>query len=375
MNSKKKLKLGAAIEGVGFNYMGWRHPDMPTNASENIDYYVKQAKIAEAGKFDTIFLFDVSHVGPGNIPHHLSMFEGISILSALSMETTNIGLVATIATSYADPFTAARQILSLDKISKGRAGLNAITSNPGGMVNYSRSHLSKADQYPMQKEFMEILLGLWDSYEDDAFIRDKAKGIYLDPQKMHALRYRGKYFSVDGPLNLSRSNQGRPALFTAGSSSNFIENAAKYTDGGFIGGISLEYSKGFAAELRKRVALEGRSTEDFIVVTSQMPIVGNTEAEAEKKFQEMQSLMPAYRIPRPLFMGSAEKVADQVQEWYEAGAMDMLLIQQQYPTGLKDFVDLVVPILQDRGIFHTDYESNTLRGNLGLPYPENIYSL
>lgn len=375
MKNRKKLKLGAAIEGVGFNYMGWRHPDMPSNASENIDYYVKQAKIAEAGKFDTIFLFDVSHVGPGNIPHHLSMFEGISILSALSMATTNIGLIATIATSYADPFTAARQILSLDKISKGRAGLNAITSNPGGMVNYSRSHLSKADQYPMQKEFIEILLGLWDSYEDDAFIRNKANGIYLDPQKMHALRYRGKYFSVDGPLNLSRSIQGRPVLFTAGSSSNFVENATKYTDGGFIFGASLEYSKGIAAELRKQVVLEGRSNEDFIVATSQMPIVGRTEAEAEEKFQEMQSLMPAYSIPRPLFFGSAEKVADQVQEWYEAGAMDMLLIQQEYPTGLKDFVDLVVPILQDRGIFHTEYQSNTLRGNLGLPYPENKYSL
>ncbi|MEK4669989.1 NtaA/DmoA family FMN-dependent monooxygenase [Niallia sp. FSL R7-0271] len=375
MNNRKKLKLGAAIEGVGFNYMGWRHPDMPSNASENIDYYVKQAKIAEAGKFDTIFLFDVSHVGPGNIPHHLSMFEGISILSALSMATTNIGLTATIATSYADPFTAARQILSLDKISKGRAGLNAITSNPGGMVNYSRSHFSKADQYPMQKEFIEILLGLWDSYEDDAFIRDKANGIYLDPQKMHALRYRGKYFSVDGPLNLSRSIQGRPVLFTAGSSSNFLENSAKYTDSGFIFGPSLEYSKGIAAELRKQVVLEGRSTEDFIVATSQTPIVGSTEAEAEEKFQEMQSLMPAYRIPRPLFFGSAEKVADQIQEWYEAGAMDMLLIQQEYPTGLKDFVDLVVPILQDRGIFRKEYESNTLRGNLGLPYPENRYSI
>lgn len=243
------------------------------------------------------------------------------------------------------------------------------------MLNYSRSHLSKADQYPMQKEFMEIVLGLWDSYEDDAFIRDKANGIYLDPQKMHALRYRGKYFSVDGPLNLSRSIQGRPPILTAGSSSNFVANAAKYTDGGFIAAISLDYAKGIAAELRKRVALEGRSTEDFIVVTSHIPIVGSTEAEAEEKFQEMQSLMPAYRIQRPLFFGSAEKVADQVQEWYEAGAMDMLLIQQEYPSGLKDFVDLVVPILQERGIFHTEYESNTLRGNLGLPYPENKFSL
>lgn len=377
MDKRKKLKMGAIIEGVGYNYMGWRHPDMPADASENIDYYVKQAKIAEKAKFDTLFLIDVSHVGPGNIPHYLSMFEGVSIMSALSMVTKNIGLSATIAASYGDPFTAARQILSLDKISKGRASLNAITSNPGGMVNYSRGHLTKADQYPMQKEFMEIVLGLWDSYEDDAFIRDKANGIYFNPQKMHPLNYRGKYFSVDGPLNLSRSIQGRPVLFTAGSSSNFMDNAAKYTDGAFILGQSLDYSKGIATEVKKRVALEGRSPEDFIVAVPQQVLVGRTEKEAEEKFREMESLIPQYRIQnriqKPLFFGSAEKVADQVQEWYEAGAMDMLLVQQEHPTALEDFVDLVVPILQDRGIFRTEYESNTLRGNLELPIPEHRY--
>lgn len=373
MNKRKKLKMGAIIEGVGYNYMGWRHPDMPADASENIDYYTKQAKIAEEAKFDTLFLIDVSHVGPGNIPHYLSMFEGVSIMSALSMVTKNIGLSATIASSYGDPFTAARQILSLDKISKGRASLNVITSNPGGMVNYSRGHLKKADQYPMQKEFMEIVLGLWDSYEDDAFLRDKANGIYFNPQKMHPLNYRGKYFSVDGPLNLSRSAQGRPMLFTAGTSSNFMENAAKYTDGAFILGQSLDYSKGITTEVKKRVAFEGRSPEDFIVAFPQQVLVGRTEKEAEEKFREMESLIPQYRIQKPLFFGSAEKVADQVQEWYEAGAMDMLLVQQEHPTALKDFVDLVVPILQDRGIFRTEYESNTLRGNLELPIPEHRY--
>ena len=373
MDNRKKLKMGAIIEGIGYNYMGWRHPDMPADASENIDYYVKQAKIAEKAKFDYLFLIDVSHVGPGNIPHYLSMFEGVSIMSALSMVTKNIGLSATIAASYGDPFTAARQILSLDKISKGRASLNAITSNPGGMVNYSRGHLTKADQYPMQKEFMEIVLGLWDSYEDDAFIRDKANGIYFNPQKMHPLNYRGKYFSVDGPLNLSRSIQGRPVLFTAGSSTNFMDNAAKYTDGAFILGQSLDYSKGIATEVKKRVALEGRSPEDFIVAVPQQVLVGRTEKEAEEKFREMESLIPQYRIQKPLFFGSAEKVANQVEEWYEAGAMDMLLVQQEHPTALKDFVELVVPILQDRGIFRTEYESNTLRGNLELPIPEHRY--
>ncbi|CAH0148603.1 monooxygenase [Bacillus sp. Soil745] len=376
MTEKKKLKIGGTIDGVGWNYMGWRHPDMPANASESIDYYVQKAKRLEEGKFDTIFLTDVSHIGPDMIPHYLSMFEGVSILSALSMVTYSIGLTATIATSYADPFTVARQMASLDKISNGRAGWNAITSNQGGLANYSRTHLSKADLYPMKKEFLEIVEGLWDSYEDDAFIRDKKNGVFYDPQKMHALNYRGNYFSVDGPLNISRSKQGTPVIFQAGTSSDFMNIASKHADGAFIPSDDLEEAKAFSKELRRRVRLEGRSPDDFIITLSHNPIVGRTEREAEEKFQELESLMPyGYRIPKPKFFGSAEKVADQIQHWYEAGAMDLLKIRQEHPSGFDDFIDLVVPILQEKGIFRTEYESNTLRGNLGLPYPENRYSI
>lgn len=369
MNNRKKLKLAATIDGVGWNYVGWQHPDMPSDASENIDFYIQQAKLAESGKFDTFFLIDVSHVGPGNIPHYLSMFEGITIMSAISMVTKTIGLSATVSTSYADPYNVARQILSLDKISKGRASLNAITSNPGGMVNFSRGHLGKADQYPMQKEFMEILLGLWDTYEDDAFIRDKENGVYLNPYKMHNVNYRGNYFSVDGPLNISRSVQGRPVLYTAGTSANFIENATSYTDGAFIFGNSLQETLAIANKVRSRLVEKGRRPEDFIVTTQQNPIVGRTKKEAQDKYLELMKLRPNNSIPPPLFFGSAERVADQVQEWYEKGAMDMLILRQEHPYGLRDFIDLVVPILQERGIFRTEYESDTLRGNLGLPKP------
>ncbi|MGM0900673.1 MAG: NtaA/DmoA family FMN-dependent monooxygenase [Bacillota bacterium] len=375
MNEKKQLKIGGIIDGVGWNYMGWRHPDMPANASENIDYYVQKAKRLEEGKFDMIFLADVSHIGPGMIPHYLSMFEGISILSALSMVTRSIGLTATIATSYADPFTVARQMASLDKISNGRAGWNAITSNPGGLANYSRTHLSKADLYPMKKEFLEVVEGLWDSYEDDAFIRDKESGVFYDHRKMHALNYRGNYFSVDGPLNISRSKQGRPVIFQAGTSPDFMNIASKHADGALVNGEDMEYAKAFSQELKRRVKLEGRSPNDFLIMPTQNPIVGRTEKEAEEKFQELQSLMPIYRIPKPKFFGSAEKVADQIQQWYEAGAMDLLLLRQELPSGFDDFIDLVVPILQERGIFRKEYESETLRGNLGLPYPENKYSI
>lgn len=374
MSERKQLKIGGIIDGVGWNYMGWRHPDMPVDASENINYYAEKAKRMEAAKFDTIFLADVSHIGRGMIPHYLSMFEGMTILSALSMVTNNIGLMATIATSYADPFTVARQMASLDKISNGRAGWNAVTSNPGGLANYSRTHLSKSDLYPLKKEFLEVVKGLWDSYEDDAFIRDKEKGVFYDPAKMHTLNYRGKYFSVDGPLNISRSKQGRPVVFEAGTSPEFMDIAAVHADGVFIGQDNLADAKLFSDELRRRVALAGRNPDDLVITPSHNPIVGRTDAEAQEKFQELQALMPQYRIPKPAFFGSAEKVADQIEQWYEAGAMDLLLVRQEHPSGHDDFIDLVVPILQDKGIFRTEYEADTLRGNLGLPYPEHRFS-
>lgn len=369
VEKRKKLKLGAVLDGLGWNHMAWQHPAMPSDASENIDFYIKQAQLAESAKFDTLFLVDVSHVGPGNIPHYLSMFEGISIMSALSMVTTNIGLSATIASSYGDPYNAARQILSLDKISKGRASLNAITSNPGGMVNFSRGHLGKRDQYPMNKEFIEIVLGLWDTYEDDAFIRDKERGIFLNHHKMHHVNYRGDYFSVEGPLNISRSVQGRPVLYTAGTSENFIEIATSYTDGVFTHGYDREDTVALGNRIRQKLIAKERRPEDFIIAISQNPIVGETEKDATDKYMELMKLNPRNSLPRPQFFGSAEKVADQVQKWYEAGAMDMLLLRQDHPHGLRDFSELVVPILQDRGIFRTAYEAKTLRGNLEIPNP------
>jgi len=369
MSDKRQLKLAATLDGLGWNFVGWQHPDMPVDASENIDYFIKQAKMAEAAKFDSLFLVDVSHVGPGNIPHYLSMFEGTTIMSALSVVTEKIGLSATVSTSYADPYNVARQILSLDKISRGRASINAITSNPGGMVNFSRGHLSKQDQYPMQKEFMEIMLGLWDTYEDDAFVRDKKNGIFLNPYKMHKVNYRGEYFSVEGPLNISRSIQGRPVLYTAGTSENFIENATSYADAAFIFGRDMQETAAMANRLRNRLVEKGRNPKEYIIATQQNPIVGRSEQEAIDKYMELMKLIPNNSIPVPIFFGAAEKVADQIQQWHEHGAMDLLILRQDHPHGLRDFIDLVVPILQERGIFRTEYESSTLRGNLGLPIP------
>jgi alkanesulfonate monooxygenase SsuD/methylene tetrahydromethanopterin reductase-like flavin-dependent oxidoreductase (luciferase family) len=283
------------------------------------------------------------------------------------MKTERIGLAFTASSSYTDPYNIARQALSLDKISKGRASLNAITSNPGGMVNFSRGHLSRSDQYPMHIEFLEILIHLWDTYEDDAFIRDKEIGLFLNPKKMHLTNYSGKYFSVEGPLNLSRSVQGRPVLYTAGSSPTFVDIATTYTDGAFIGGFTKEAIAFTAKALRHKLDEKNRDPDNFIIATSQNPIVGRTDAEAHKKYLELVQLNPYQRIPPPLFFGSAERIADDIQEWYEEGIMDMLMIKQDHPYGLRDFIELVVPILQKREIFHTEYEKQTLRGNLQLP--------
>ncbi|UOE34159.1 LLM class flavin-dependent oxidoreductase [Hymenobacter monticola] len=342
---------------------------MPADAGENIDFFIQQAQLAEQAKFETLFLYDVSHVGPGNIPYYLSMFEGGALMSALAMKTERIGLSMTASTSYTDPYNLARQVLSLDKLSKGRASLNAITSNPGGMVNFSRGHLGKADQYPMHEEFLEILLGLWDTYEDDAFPRDKASGVFLNPRKMHPVNYRGQYFSVDGPLNLSRSVQGRPVLYMAGSSPTFVDLATSYTDGVFMAGSTFEETVLLANALKTKLLEKGRLPEHFVGAISQNPIVGRTDAEAYQKYREILALGPYSHTPVPLFMGSAERVATEIQRWYEAGAIDMFMVRQDHPHGLRDFIELVVPILQERGLFHTEYEAETLRGNLGLPKP------
>jgi alkanesulfonate monooxygenase SsuD/methylene tetrahydromethanopterin reductase-like flavin-dependent oxidoreductase (luciferase family) len=175
-------------------------------------------------------------------------------------------------------------------------------------------------------------------------------------------------FPISTPFQEHNSSQ-------AGTSPDFMNIASKHADGVFLPADNLEDAKAFSQVLKRRVDMEGRSFDDFILTISHNPIIGRTEREAEEKFQELQALMPIYRIPKPKFFGSAEKVVDQIQNWYEAGAMDLLLLRQELPSGFDDFIDLVVPILQERGIFRKEYESNTLRGNLGLPYPENRYSI
>ncbi|MFB7817125.1 LLM class flavin-dependent oxidoreductase [Paenibacillus chitinolyticus] len=435
MSKKRQLKLGALLHGVGGNPAMWRHPDSQPDASVNFELYKKWVRKAEAGKFDLIFIADGLYINEKSIPHFLNRFEPITILSALAAVSTHIGLVGTLSTSYSEPFTVARQFGSLDAISGGRAGWNVVTSPlEGSALNYGKSHPEHDLRYKIAEEYLDVTKGLWDSWEDDAFVRDKESGVFFDPGKLHTLNHQGEFFSVRGPLNIARSRQGQPVIFQAGSSEVGKNYAAKVADAIFTGQENLEDAVRFYKEVKERAVSHGRSKDDVLIFPGIGPIIGSTEEEAERKYQEVADLVTIetaldylgrffehhdfsqYPLDEPFpdlgdlgknsfqsgtdkikeeakeknltlrqvalqaatpkghFIGTPEKVADLIQEYFEAGAVDGFMLSAAVPSGLEDFVDHVVPILQQRGIFRTEYESDTLRGNLGLPVPANRYA-
>lgn len=436
MANRKQLKFGALIHGVGGNISAWRHPEVPADASVNFKFYTEQAQTAEAGKFDLVFIADGLYINEKSIPHFLNRFEPITILSALAAVTSKIGLVGTLSSSYSEPFTVARQFGSLDHISGGRAGWNVVTSPlEGSASNFSKTdHPTHDERYKIAEEYLEVTRGLWDSWEDDAFVRDKESGVFFDPSKLHRLDHKGEYFSVQGPLNIARSKQGHPVIFQAGSSESGKKLAGKAADAVFTGHDNIEDAKAFYKDVKDRTVAEGRSVDDIVILPGIGPIIGRTEEEAERKYQELAELVTienalnylgrffehhdfsqypldeqfpelgdlgqnSFRsgtdkikkvakeknftlrqvalqsaTPRPQFIGTPEKIADLIEEWHEEGAADGFIIHSSIPSGLNDFVELVVPILQERGIYRTDYESDTLRGNLGLQIPTNRYT-
>lgn len=436
MANRKQIKFGALIHGVGGNVSAWRHPEVPADASVNFQFYTQQAQTAEAGKFDLVFIADGLYINEKSIPHFLNRFEPITILSALAAITSKIGLVGTLSSSYSEPFNVARQFGSLDHISGGRAGWNVVTSPlEGSASNFSKTdHPTHDERYKIAEEYLEVTRGLWDSWEDDAFVRDKELGVFFDPSKLHRLDHKGTYFSVQGPLNIARSKQGHPVIFQAGSSESGKNLAAKGADAVFTGHESIEEAKAFYKDVKDRTVAAGRSVDDIAILPGIGPIIGRTEEEAERKYQELAELVTienalnylgrffehhdfsqypldeafpdlgdlgsnSFRsgtdkikktakernltlrqvalqsaTPRGQFIGTPEKVADLIQQWHEEGAADGFIIHSAIPSGLKDFVELVIPILQERGIYRTEYESDTLRGNLGLPIPVNRYT-
>jgi FMN-dependent oxidoreductase (nitrilotriacetate monooxygenase family) len=438
-DTPRQIKLGAFLMQTGHHIAAWRHPDAQADAGRNFQHYVQLARKAEAAKFDAVFLAD----GVGVRSTHLESlartaradhFEPLTLLSALAAVTERIGLIATASTSFNEPFNIARKFASLDQISGGRAGWNLVTSSGQAEAqNFNRDvHLAHALRYERAAEFHDVVTGLWDSWEDDAFPRDKASGQYLDADKLHVLQHRGKHFQVRGPLNVARSPQGRPVVVQAGASEDGKELAARTAEVIFVAHQTFQEAQDFYADIKARVQRYGRHPDDVKIMPGIFPVVGRTQAEAEAKFQQLQDLvhpvvgvallstvigdgdidLSGYPVDGPLpelpetngpksrqrllldlarrdgltirdlylriagarghqqVVGTPESIADQLQQWFEQGGADGFNIMAPWlPGGLDDFIELVLPELRRRGLVRTEYEGTTLREHLGLKRP------
>ncbi len=438
MSSERKMRLGVFLAGTGSNMASWRHPDAVADGAINLEYYLDLTRKAEASKLDFVFFGDGLYISEKSHPNFLNRFEPLTLLAYLAAHTSHIGLAATLSTTYSDPFTVARQFATIDHVSNGRAGWNIVTSPlEGSALNYSRAEHPQHDlRYRMADEFLEVTKGLWDSWEEGAFVRNKETGQFIDPSKMHRLDHQGEFYSVQGPLALSRSKQGRPVLIQAGSSEAGKNFASKHADVIFTGQGSIPAAREFYEDVKERAARHGRNPEDLLILPGCAPIVGDTEEAAERKYREIAGLVEvedalnylgryfndmdfspygldepfpelgdfarngwesatdklkqlaqeerltlremALRTttPKTVFMGTPERVADTMQEWFEAGVVDGFMMNAAVlPVGLTDFLDGVLPILKKRGLFRAEYEHWTLHENLRLPIPPNRYEV
>lgn len=431
--AQRQLKLGFMMHGNGTGWGDWRHPDAQPGASTDFAYYRRQAQIAEAARFDFLFVADSVHITPKSSPHYLNRFEPLTILSALAAVTDHIGLVGTLTVSYAEPFNVARQFASLDQLSGGRAGWNVVTSwLEGSARNYSREkHYDHATRYRLAAEHLDVVQGLWDSWEDDALVHDKASGRFFDPDKLHRLDHRGDFFQVEGPLNIARSPQGQPVIFQAGASEDGRDFAAARSDAIFVQPGDLAGAQAYYADVKRRAAGFGRDPDTLFVLPGLRPVIGSTEAEAERKYQAfigltsiedallimarsfnehdfsqydldapfpdvahvaansnrstseriialaraenltLRQTAQRFATPRTDFIGTPEQVADAFGRWFTGRGADGFVFNNSLPDELSVFADTVVPILQARGLFRTEYEGTTFRDSLGLAKPAN----
>lgn len=434
--SKKPIHFGIMLQGPGGHMNSWKHPSSPPDASINFPFYLEQARKAEGAGIAFAFIADGLYINEKSIPHFLNRFEPIAILSALAATTSKLGLVGTLSTSYSDPFTVARQFGSIDKISNGRAGWNAVTSPlEGSGKNYGRDHPDHALRYEIAEEHLDVVKGLWDSWDDDAFTRDRASGQFFDRAKLHKLKHHGRFFNSEGPLNIGRSQQGQPVVFQAGASDDGIKLAGKHADGVFTNLVPIEDAQVLYRQLKESAFASGRNPDEILIFPGIAPIVGSTEEEAEAKYREIRDLVTieealaylgrffdhhdfsAYPLDEPFpelgdigknnfrsttdrikrdaktkaqtlrevalevttprngFMGTPEKVADELIRWIENDAADGFILGFQIlAAGLDDFAREVLPILEARGYHRPSLPGNTLRDHLGLPFRESRYA-
>ncbi len=440
MTGQRQLKLGAFMRPASIHTGAWRYPGAHPDANFNAVDLKHFARRLESARFDAFFMAD--HLAVLNMPiqalkrsHTVTSFEPFTLLSALSSVTERIGLVATASTTFDQPFHVARRFASLDHLSGGRAGWNIVTtSNPDAALNFGlEEHLEHDERYRRAREFYDVVTGLWDSFADEAFIRDVESGTYFEPERMRVLEHRGKYYSVRGPLNIARPVQGWPVIFQAGASEAGRQLAAETAEVIFAAQATLASGRSFYADMQARLAKVGRAPDSLKILPGAFVVVGETVAEAREKRARLDSLVhfessiaslsialghdaskfeqdaPLPAIPltnashsgrervielaerehltvRQLaqrlggysglaFVGTPQTIADEMQEWLESAASDGFNIMFPYlPAGLDDFVDKVVPELQRRGIFRREYEGATLRENLGLRRPSDAFS-
>jgi FMN-dependent oxidoreductase (nitrilotriacetate monooxygenase family) len=442
---KGQLKLGAFFNPTGHHVASWRHPGAQADAGINFRHYVEIAQTAERAKFDMVFLADNVCVREANMEalsrsaQYIANFEPITLISALAAVTERIGLTCTASTSYNEPFHVARKFASLDHISGGRAGWNLVTSGMAAEAyNFNRdAHYGHAERYQRANEFAEVVCALWDSWDDDAFVRDKASGLFFKPEGMHVLNHKGKHFKVRGPLNVPRPPQGRPVIVQAGTSDDGMDVAARFAEVIFSANLTLESCQQYFREVKRRAQDKfGRNPDYLKVMPGLSCYVGRSEAEAKEKYDYQNSLMhpivareilstvlggvdlTPYDFDGPLpdnlpmsnasqstfkyvtelakrdnlsmrqiaqvvagaraklvMVGTPEQIVDRMEQWYVEEAADGFNIMPPYlPGGLDDFVTLIIPELQRRGLFRIEYTGRTLREHLGLPRPPSRYA-
>ncbi|BAN26399.1 LLM class flavin-dependent oxidoreductase [Caballeronia insecticola] len=440
MTEREQMNLLAFFRPTTIHTAGWRFPGANPRANFDLAELTRAAIKLEEACFDALFMAD--HLALLNMPidglkrsHTATSFEPLTLLSALSSMTRRIGLVATGSTTYDEPFHIARRFASLDHLSAGRAGWNIVTTaNPEAARNFGFEDLLGHDErYDLAREFVHVVTGLWDSWQDDAFVCDAEEGVFFDPRKMHVLDHHGRFFDVKGPLNIARPPQGWPVLVQAGASPAGMRLAAESADVVFTAQTTLEGAQSFYRDIKRQALAAGRANTQCKVMLGTLVVVGRTEEEAREKRAMMDRLVhtdsalaslsvalghdmsmfdpngPLPDLPRTNqgvssqqrvldiarreglttirdiarrvggyfgheVVGTAEQVAEQFAYWFGAQACDGFIVMFPYlPQGLDDFVDHVVPILQARGIFRARYEGSTLREHLGLNRPANRY--
>jgi FMN-dependent oxidoreductase (nitrilotriacetate monooxygenase family) len=428
------MRLGLSIRGYGYHPAAWRHPDVPADGPLHVEHYVRSTQIAERGKLDLIFFADGAGIRQGDDPpgslcrtgSDMVEMEPMTLLPALAMVTRHVGLVTTASTTYNEPYNIARKFATLDLISNGRAGWNVVASwSEHEAQNFGlETTLDYDTRYARSTEFVEVVKGLWDSWEPGAMLFDQQGGRYFDPARMHVLNHEGRFFKVRGPLNVANIPQGHPVIVQAGASEQGRELGAATADVIYAIHDSVPRAQGYYADVKGRMAKYGREPDDLKIMPALCPVVAATRAEAQAKYAELQAMidplvglsrlysafgdLSAYPLDGPVpegalgrqelrsvtaqlvdrvrrdqptirelylrsgitgsaRIGSPADIADFMQEWFEAYACDGFNVTPAtLPGGGEDFVDLVVPELQRRGLFRTDYEGRTLRENLGL---------